>query len=601
MVNQPPQSGGQRRATRDAASMAAALSQGAAIEEDDVYNGLMLAVIGRRRLMVLLSEDDARRGALVRRLARNVDSDGSLAMLVQAGREAEVEHLVAAGARGLLPAGQPDPGFEALVDLAADRLEQAGAGVLVVERADLLPAKTLRDLRELSDTPSASGRFLQILLAGTPALEQKLAGAGLGPALQETGTLYRLAAPAPERRAAAPARPAAATPAAPAAPQPASQPAAQAAPRQAAPAAPAARPNPAPRPSPAPGPVAGVSAAPARGVVKAPVRTPPAALAADARRTEGSGRRSGALWLAAILLAAGAGGAYLYGRYGGELPDMTGERTAAIDASAADPRPQADPGITAAPLPVPAAPTASRPDTVEPAPTRPTDLASAAPAPVTSAPTETAPLPVPQSPAAQPPVPQSPVPQSQAQLAAPTQLQPPSRPAERPVAQAPAPADEPVSDREVAGPRPPALPPAEAVQPVSPSADLAALLSRGRRQIEARQITTPGPDNALGTLRELEALAPGSREAAILRAEIVGTYRRWASLAVQRGEIANARVYYQRALRVEPQNREITDALDRLDERPPARRRPAPRPAATDPEPERPVDPYAPAPPRLRP
>ncbi|HYE49320.1 MAG TPA: hypothetical protein VEB20_07015 [Azospirillaceae bacterium] len=509
-----------------------------AAEEEDVLNGLHLAIVGRRRLILLLGEDEARRAALAQRVARNADMDGVLSMMVEASRDASVEHLVAAGARALLPSGAPDPGFDALVDLAADRLELAGAGVLVVEGAERLSADTLRDLAELSESASPSGRFLQILLAGSPALERRLEEAGLAAAVRSSGTVHRV--PPPPR----PAPP----------PQPARDPQTGREPtvvRQPQPSRPQAQaqvqlPNQTRMPAATARPVP-------PSALKAPPPQPPAR----------SGGRSAALWLVGgTLLLAGAAGAYFYAYDGGQSFDrVAGRVTGGADVDA---------GPTVLPPPAPAA--APQADSDSPA----DEVAVAAP------PSSRAPAPAPavtQAPEMEP-------------VSEPERAAAPDTTQEVP-ATAPA-ADPAAPESRIAGPVPPALPEetaaaraASAQPPAASQAELRTLLERARTQIAARQLTTPGPENALATLRRIEALSPGSPAAMGLRDEIVDTYLRWARLSEQRGEWANARVYYQRALRVEPQNRTVTDLLDGIEERQrrnqAARAQPArPRPPAEE-------------------
>ncbi len=68
-----------------------------------------------------------------------------------------------------------------------------------MENAGLLAPPVLADLVELTRSETAAGRFLQVLLCGTPDLERTLGRAGLTDALRELGVMYRMAAaPAPE-------------------------------------------------------------------------------------------------------------------------------------------------------------------------------------------------------------------------------------------------------------------------------------------------------------------------------------------------------------------------------------------------------------------
>lgn len=120
-----------------------------------------------------------------------------------------------------------------------------------------------------------------------------------------------------------------------------------------------------------------------------------------------------------------------------------------------------------------------------------------------------------------------------------------------------------------------------------------ALLSLAEAQIDRRNLTTPNGDNALETLRALAAIAPGNTAIGSLRARILETYRVWARQAERRGEWDFARAYYQRALRVDPADPEMTRLLDGIDQR---RRGNRPASAAVQASPPPARDPAPPVP-----
>lgn len=476
---------------------------GPELDAEAIFNGLLLAMIGRRRLLILVGDTPGERIALLARLARHVETDGSLVLTVSAGPGVTVEDLIEVAGRALLEGRATDESqFDALVELLEDRLDRAGTGVLMVEEAERLPPDTLRDLVELSGSLSAEGNFLQILLSGGPELEGRLHQADLMPVLRAVGSLYRMP----------PTRPAG-------------------------------------RNEDGPG-------------------VPPAALRPSRRPVvEPAPRSAGSTgwFLLALLAATGAAGAWWLGGADGSLwtaPARTAPPSIQrAEAPAAPEMPVGEPRRDGAD------------DDARPAGT--------APVPATDTP----------EPAGEPPAAES-RPVTDAETAAPLEPRPPEAAAiDLPIGTATAP-PAPSAETADAADRP-------------DTSLVGPLLERAQEQIAARQLTTPRNDNALDTLRAIMEVAPGHPAVAEMRQRIIATYRQWARLSEQRGDWDLARIYYQRALRVDPANRTVTQLLDSLGARraggrpvaatsdaPAASTRPAPAESRPDPD--------EPPPPRLR-
>lgn len=90
---------------------------------------------------------------------------------------------------------------------------------------------------------------------------------------------------------------------------------------------------------------------------------------------------------------------------------------------------------------------------------------------------------------------------------------------------------------------------------------LATLAEQGRRHIAAKRLTTPAGSNALEIVRAMRAFAPNAPEADALAAEIVATYRRWATQAERDGNRADAQRFLERALAVDPGDAEVLNRL----------------------------------------
>jgi hypothetical protein len=112
---------------------------------------------------------------------------------------------------------------------------------------------------------------------------------------------------------------------------------------------------------------------------------------------------------------------------------------------------------------------------------------------------------------------------------------------------------------------PPDRPPASA--PATTSDSVSALVSRARRQIDDRHLTTPIGDNALETVRAMESAAAAGIEPTRLRAAIVDSYLRLGALAEQRGQYPLARVYYRRAQQAVPGHQLISARLSAVETR----------------------------------
>ncbi|MBP2302322.1 ankyrin repeat domain-containing protein [Azospirillum picis] len=595
---------------------------GAPVTADEIRDGLVLAFLARKRLLVLIGEAGSGRPALFRQLVGHVEADGAMALPVNATIGAEVEDLIAAAGSGALPdlaaGGDEDGegGFDALVAALEERLDLAGAGLLAVDNATMLAPPVLADLVELTRAETPSGRFLQVLLCGSPELEGSLARAGLSDCLRDTGVLYRLAAdagavtgePLPELR-----------------PQPVPRPSAM-----------LAAPAPAPDPEPVRPVDRRVSSEPAndwsggghdwsdQGVGQGFGQEGPgpdagyaggAMPAAGMRAPRRTGLYAGAALTTLVLLGAagativtampgtsldGAPGAALAAigdgwnrardavertvqdliggeRAGAETPAAPATSAAiapaphlpATHAPSAElapavpgqgPLPQAQPQVQAT-AGAPSGPAAS--ERTAPSPPAATQTvakapAGAVPAPAQPAPLQTAAVPPTLAPALQTPSPQTSSPLTPA-------LQPPALP---PAAAAPGANAE-------AAPGSASLPPLEepstataipaVPQAAAPDAETAqrvrVLVDQARRQLAGKKLTTPPGDNAYETVLRLRQLAPSAPETSELLTAMEETYRRWAMQAERDGDWAEARRFYERAQVVAPTSPDLPERI----------------------------------------
>lgn len=537
---------------------------------ETIFNGLLLAVIGRRRLLVLVGDAPATRVGLLARLARHVEAEGCMVMTVAAATGVTVEDLIEVAGASMLGSDYTPADFEALVEALEERLDLAGTGVMMVEEADRLSPDTLRDLVELSGSVSPSGRFLQVLLSGGPELRNRLEQADLLPTVEAVGTIYTI----------------------------------------------------------------GPTVTPERDDLRIADDGPIFAPRKDTGREKPS-RKGG--WLAFLMIGVLgiAGAAYLYDAgvlederitdlLGLERPAATSVATGPADtrsgleptrdrvADVSAPTGTADTAFNTPPevpsagrtgtaagdaatqaQPAPAQPTAGTVATsTPPAAEEPTrysaedverfsELAGrvlsgedvpAEPAPAAGS----ASLP---DPARQAPPPEESQPLDDEELA---ELDSAEQAADEKLAQD---AASPAREEDVALAPPPGPTQAEARQ-------LRTLASRAEAQFAARKLTTPQADNAFTTLQEIRAIDPRHPLLADLRRRILETYQAWANTAEARQDWQTARVYYQRALRVDPANPAVTAKLDAVDDRLAGR----PQVSQSPPQPE-----DAPPEPRLRP
>lgn len=133
---------------------------------------VLMPVLAGRRLIVVAGSGEEERTALLDRLGRNVDGHGGLVLRVRPGPGSDIDAIIRDSARGVLPGVAQEPDIGILVEGLERRLDAAGLGLLVVEEAQALPAGTLADLAELSASTTASGNYLQVLLAGPAELAE---------------------------------------------------------------------------------------------------------------------------------------------------------------------------------------------------------------------------------------------------------------------------------------------------------------------------------------------------------------------------------------------------------------------------------------------
>ncbi len=581
-------------------------SAGAAASAAEIRDGLVLAFLARKRLLVLVGDAGSGRPALFRQLVEHVEADGAMALPVTASVGAEVEDLVAAAGAGALPdlapGGDGEGDFDALIAALEERLELAGSGLLAVDNATVLAPPVLADLVDLTRAETPAGRFLQVLLCGTPELEGTLARAGLADELRDMGVIYRMApggglpdelpsmsavqtAPRPAPMLAVPPQVQEADPgwvdrrSPHQAPQPAQQP---------APAQPAATPandwprdgwagdgnsgdydwsDRGPDPMAARGMQAGAIPADAMpvGAMRAPRRTGlyagaalttlvllGAAGAAIATAVPGaSPDRALAMIEEGWSRARDAVERTVQGLIGNDVPPAGGQHAAAdlppVAPSAPPPsaqpsaQPSVVPGVQAGQgnAALPAAPPPAGTLTV-------TKQAAAQPSP--SAPAQTAPVQT----AALPPA------QSQAPAAAPVAAAP-AVPAAGNAEAAPGAASLPPLEEPSATPIPPvpqsAVPDAEIAQRVRMMVDQA------RRQIAGKRLTTPPGDNAYETVQRIRQIAPASPEATELLTTMEDTYRRWAMLAERDGDWSETKRFYERAQMLSPNSPDLVERI----------------------------------------
>ncbi|MBP2294796.1 ankyrin repeat domain-containing protein [Azospirillum rugosum] len=161
-------------------------------DQMEVFDGLLLALLARKRLLLLVGDAGSGRAAVFRQLVEQVESDGALVLPVSASPGAQVEDLVGSAGDAVLPSDNGERDFDTLIEELEERLDLAGAGLLAVENAGVLTPPVLGDLIDLTRSETAGGRFLQVLLCGTPEMERSLARPGLAEAVRELGVIYRM-------------------------------------------------------------------------------------------------------------------------------------------------------------------------------------------------------------------------------------------------------------------------------------------------------------------------------------------------------------------------------------------------------------------------
>ena len=539
-------------------------SADAAPSAAEIRDGLVLAFLARKRLLVLVGDAGSGRPALFRQLVEHVEADGAMTLPVTASVGVEVEDLVAAAGTGALPDLAP-PGedgegdFDALIAALEDRLELAGAGLLAVDNATVLAPPVLADLVDLTRAETPAGRFLQVLLCGTPELEGTLARAGLADELRDMGVIYRMAPGGglPEEVPSMSAVPPAPRPAPMVAVSPQLQ---EADPAWVDRRSPLQAPQPAPT-QPAATPPAndwsgdydwsdrGPDAMAARGMQAGAV--PADAMPIGAMRAP---RRTGLYAGAALttLVLLGAAGAAIATAVPGASPDRAlamieegwsrardaVERT--VQGLIGSDGPAAAGQHAAADLPpyAPATPPAGTLTVTKQALAQPSPSAS-----VQTAPAQTAALP----PA-----------QSQAPAAIPV-APPPTEPAAGNAEAAPGAASLPPLEEPSATPIP------QVPQSAVPDAEIAQrvrmMVDQARRQIAGKRLTTPPGDNAFETVQRIRQIAPASPEATELLTTMEDTYRRWAMLAERDGDWSETKRFYERAQMLSPNSPDLAERI----------------------------------------
>jgi len=601
-------------------------------DQAEVFDGLLLALLARKRLLLLVGDAGSGRSAVFQQLVEQVASDGALVLPVAATPGAQVEDLVGAAGDAVLPSEDGERDFDTLVEELEERLDLAGAGLLAVENAGVLAAPVLSDLIDLTRSETSAGRFLQVLLCGTPDMERTLARPGLADAVRELGVIYRMtpgAGPSVTPSAVPLASPSVSPMVAPAAMRPIAPPQAVHEPRD-------MREPPAERAAAHDGVGGGVGGGDGRNDWPAndwdapdgwtiPETMGPVA---SNLRTAPRRRRHAALAGAAVttLILLGAAGAAVTLA----MPDATPEHALAyakrgwtdlrafvaehVQNPLADAAPSLDRDpnalalgrtqTSALPAPNGTLPGGTMPNGPMPGaalpsaglPTAPTETATAAPVLKTEPPaTKTDPFPPSQQMAALTPAPiaKPDLPPPAPIITAPKVLAPPSSP----LAAEPAPPKPRADTRTDMGEGPagsatlpplvdePPPPSAQtAAQNAAPSAPLPAdadgglaqrvrgLIDQARRQIASKRLTTPPGDNAYETVSRLREIAPATPEIGELLAAMEDTYRRWAAMAERDNDWDEARRFYERALIVAPSNGDLRERIKAAGER---RARPA--------------------------
>lgn len=553
--------------------------------QKEVFDGLLLALLARKRLLLLVGDAGSGRAAVFKQLVEQVASDGALVLPVAASPGAQVEDLVGSAGDAVLPSETGERDFDTLIEELEERLDLAGTGLLAVENAGVLTPPVLGDLIDLTRSETAGGRFLQVLLCGTPEMERSLARPGLAEAVRELGVIYRMT----------PGAGPSVTPSSPSLNGPAAM----------RPIAPPAQPELPPQEMRGPAPERTGDRTndwPANDWDAPDGWTIPEAaapLAADLPVTPPR-RRHAALAGAAVttLILLGAAGAAVtlavpgaspehaldYARRGwSDLRAFVSEHVKnplVEKPSLADREPDA---VALARLQTPAL--ATPPTTTPPATA--TDATRTTPAARPEPPLAAMPSGPNQQVAKLDPTPAAPaliakpdLPPVAPTITPPRVLPPPTDPLNteppppKPRAdQGEGPANgsatlPPLVDEAPAAPAAaPAAQTATQAAPLPADADggltqrVRGLVDQARRQIIAKRLTTPPGDNAYETVSRLREIAPSTPEIAELLGTMEETYRRWAAMAERDNDWNEARRFYERALIVAPNNGDLRERI----------------------------------------
>jgi hypothetical protein len=90
------------------------------------------------------------------------------------------------------------------------------------------------------------------------------------------------------------------------------------------------------------------------------------------------------------------------------------------------------------------------------------------------------------------------------------------------------------------------------------------LLARAEQQVAAKQLVSPAGDAALETYQSILAIVPGHSGASRGINRIKVLYLAWAEAARQRGQLAKAQSYAERAVTVDPQDSDVAQLLDQI-------------------------------------
>lgn len=581
------------RARRAAPGHHDPVSESAGVTAAEIRDGLVLAFLARKRLLVLVGDAGSGRPALFRQLVEHVEADGAMVLPVAASVGAEIEDLVSAAGTGALPDLVPgkdgETDFDTLIAALEERLELAGSGLLAVDNAAVLAPPVLADLVDLTRAETPAGRFMQVLLCGTPELEGTLARAGLTDELRDMGVIYRITAGggfAEDMREVPPA------------PRPAPMLAVPPQPQQ-TPAQPAAIP-------PAndwsvgrqqenwqqqerwqdeglqddrlqdgrdwtdrgAGPMTGMAGSGIAGPGWSPGVSQGGAMRAP-RRTA---LYAGAALTTLVLL--GAAGAAIATAVPGAFPDRALAMVEESWSKARDAVERTVQGLTGAAVPadrqhaanVPVAPVPELPASSAVTPsTVAAPAAQAAPQatvlPPPAAGTQTVSKPVATSsptvtPTATTPVETTALPPAQQQPAAAAKPSATGNTEAAPGVASLPPLEDPSATTAV-----PAAPPQAAVPDVDTAQRVRAMVDQARRQIAGKRLTTPPGDNAYETVQRIRQIAPTSPEAAELLITMTDTYRRWAMLAERDGDWSETKRFYERAQMISPDSPDLAERI----------------------------------------